>query len=195
VPSWRESDPDPDFFVAKAIAEALGAALGVPLDFEPPADPEPFLHPGRSAVISVEGSPIGWIGELHPLVARDWDLPGTSAFELDVAPFISASPVGVETYEDVTTYPAVLQDIAVVVPAEVSAADVRDAVLEAGGELLREARVFDRYEGEQVGEGSVSLALRLEFRAADRTLTDEEVAERRAAIATALEKIGGGLRG
>jgi phenylalanyl-tRNA synthetase beta chain len=83
----------------------------------------------------------------------------------------------------------------VVVPAETSAADVRAAVLEAGGELLRDARVFDRYEGEQVGEGRVSLALRLEFRAPDRTLTDEEVAEQRTAIAAALEKIGGGLRG
>ena len=67
-------------------------------------------------------------------------------------------------------------------------------MLEGGGELLRDARVFDRYEGEQIGEGKVSLALRLEFRAGDRTLTDAEVAERRTAIAAALEKIGGGLR-
>ena len=95
---------------------------------------------------------------------RDWDLPLSSAFELDVAPLFEASPLGAETYEDVTTYPAVLQDIAVVVGAETSAADVRGAVLDGGGELLREAEVFDRYEGEQVGEGKISLALRLEFR-------------------------------
>ncbi len=192
--SWRESDPEPDFFVAKAVVEALAGALAVPLDFEPPAEPEPFLHPGRSAVLSVEGAPIGWLGELHPLVAREWDLPLSSAFELDAAPLIEASPVAAETYEDVTTYPAVLQDIAVVVPADTSAADVRTAVLDSGGELLRGAGVFDRYEGEQVGAGKVSLALRLEFRAPDRTLTDEEVAERRAAIAGGLAKIGGSLR-
>jgi phenylalanyl-tRNA synthetase beta chain len=68
---------------------------------------------------------------------------------------------------------------------------VRAAVIGAGGELLRAAEVFDLYEGEQVGEGLKSLALRLEFRAADRTLTDEEVGERRAAIEAALKEIGG----
>ncbi len=67
-------------------------------------------------------------------------------------------------------------------------------MLGAGGELLRAADVFDLYEGEQVGEGSKSLALRLEFRAPDRTLTDDEVSEQRAAIEAALEKIGGSLR-
>jgi phenylalanyl-tRNA synthetase beta chain len=192
-PSWRQTDPDPDYFVAKAVVEALAAALGVELEFEATED-EPFLHPGRAARISVEGQTFGWLGELHPLIAREWDLPLTSAFELDAAPLIAASTLGQETYEDVTTHPSVLQDIAVVVTEEVAASRVRAAVLEAGGDLLRSAQVFDRYSGEQVGEGKVSLALRLEFGAADRTLTDEEVAERRDAIAAALEKIGGSLR-
>jgi phenylalanyl-tRNA synthetase beta chain len=71
---------------------------------------------------------------------------------------------------------------------------VRDAVLEGGGELLRSAEVFDLFEGEQLGEGRKSLALRLEFRAADRTLTDAEVAARREAIKAGLEQIGGSLR-
>ncbi len=80
------------------------------------------------------------------------------------------------------------------VPAEVAAIAVRDAVLEGGGELLRSAGVFDLFEGEQLGEGRKSLALRLEFRAADRTLTDEEVATLREAIESELEQIGGSLR-
>ena len=79
------------------------------------------------------------------------------------------------------TYPAVHQDVAVVVDEAMPAAEVRTAVLEGGGELLRSAEVFDLYRGEQVGEGRKSLALRLSFRAADRTLTDEEVARQRAA--------------
>ncbi|HEX5376758.1 MAG TPA: hypothetical protein VFW48_11440, partial [Solirubrobacterales bacterium] len=87
------------------------------------------------------------------------------------------------------------QDIAVVVPAEVSAAKLREAVLAGGGELLRTAEVFDLYEGEQLDEGSKSLALRLEFRAPDRTLTEEEAAAQRSAIVAELEKIGGSLRG
>jgi phenylalanyl-tRNA synthetase beta chain len=82
----------------------------------------------------------------------------------------------------------------VVVPEAVSAADVEAAVRAGGGELLDRLSVFDLYRGEQVGEGSKSLALRLEFRAPDRTLTDEEVAERRAAIERELAGIGGRLR-
>ena len=81
-----------------------------------------------------------------------------------------------------------------VVDEAVPAAEVRSAVLEGGGELLRSAEVFDLYRGEQLGEGRKSLALRLAFRAADRTLTDEEVAERRRAIEAAVQRIGGSLR-
>jgi phenylalanyl-tRNA synthetase beta chain len=88
----------------------------------------------------------------------------------------------------------VLQDIAVVVGESVPAAAVEEAVRAGGGDLLQEVAVFDLYRGEQVGEGSKSLALRLEFRAPDRTLTDEEVAQRRAAIESALADLGGRLR-
>ena len=93
-----------------------------------------------------------------------------------------------------TTFPAVYQDLAVVVPDGVSAATVRATVLAAAGELLHAAEVFDLYEGEQVGEGRKSLALRLEFRSPDRTLTDEEVGGLRTAIEAELTKIGGSLR-
>jgi phenylalanyl-tRNA synthetase beta chain len=101
----------------------------------------------------------------------------------------------VATYADVTSFPAVLQDIAVVVPMEVSAATVEEAVRAGGGDLLVATGVFDVYEGEQVGEGNRSLALRLEFRAPDRTLTEDEVVARRAAIEAALTDIGGRIRG
>ena len=87
-----------------------------------------------------------------------------------------------------------LQDIAVIVPDDVSAERLAEVVTEGAGDLLRALRVFDLYHGEQVGEGNKSLALRLEFRAPDRTLTDEEVAERRTGIERALESIGGRLR-
>jgi phenylalanyl-tRNA synthetase beta chain len=190
--SWRGEAGPADFFALKGVLEALAGQIGATLDFQPAE--EPFLHPGRSAAVVVESSPAGWIGELHPLVARAWDVEAAAGFEVDLAALVAAASAGEETFEDVTSYPAVNQDIAAVVPTEVSAAQLREAVLAGGGELLHSAEVFDLYEGEQVGEGRKSLALRLEFRAPDRTLTDEEVTERRSVIEAELGKIGGSLR-
>jgi phenylalanyl-tRNA synthetase beta chain len=200
IRSWRRAGLDQtgepvhegEFFSLKAAVEALGAQLGADLSFEPAT--QPFLHPGSAAAVSAAGVPAGWIGEVHPLVCRQWDLDAAVAFEVDAAPLLAGATAGEETYEDVTTYPAVYQDLAVVVPSEVTASEVRAAVLAGGGELLRAAQIFDRFEGEQLGEGRVSLALGLEFRASDRTLTDEEVAGLRAAIRAKLEEIGGTLR-
>ncbi len=190
--SWRSEAVEADFYSVKAVLEALGRQLGAAIEIVP--GEEPFLHPGRSGRVLVEGEDSGWVGELHPLVCRGWDLESAAGFEVDLAPLVAASPVGEESYEDVITYPAVNQDVAVVVDESVPAAEVRSAVLEGGGELLRSARVFDLYRGDQIGEGRKSLALRLTFRAADRTLTDDEVGERRAAIEAAVEKLGGSLR-
>jgi phenylalanyl-tRNA synthetase beta chain len=190
--SWRGGGEAADFFAVKGSLEALAGQLGVQLGFA--AAEEPFLHPGRSAAVSIDGVAVGWLGEVHPLVCRAWDLDGAVAFELDAAPLIAAATLGDESYEDITTFPAVYQDLAVVVPGDVSADQVRQAILAGGGELLGQAEVFDLYEGEQLGENRKSLALNLEFRAADRTLTDEEVAGLRASIKAKLDEIGGTLR-
>ncbi len=142
-----------------------------------------------------EGVELGWLGELHPLVLREWELQGPAAgFELNVDLVHELTQGRVSTYSDVTSFPAVLQDIAVIVPEDVPAARLAEVVRAGAGELLTSLEVFDLYHGEQVGEGNKSLALRLEFRAPDRTLTDDEVAERRTAIETELESIGGRLR-
>jgi phenylalanyl-tRNA synthetase beta chain len=189
---WRGEPVEADFYSAKAVLEALARQLGAGVEVVP--GEEPFLHPGRSGRVLLDGDDAGWIGEIHPIVCREWDLEAAAGFEIDLAPLVAASPVGKEAYEDVISYPAVHQDVAVVVDESIPAAEVRAAVLEGGGELLRSAEVFDLYRGEQVGEGRKSLALRLIFRAADRTLTDEEVTERRQAIEAAVAKIGGTLR-
>jgi phenylalanyl-tRNA synthetase beta chain len=191
-PSWQAETAPAGFFSLKAVLEALARQLGAELRVG--LSDQPFLYPGRGATVFVRDAPSGWIGELHPLVCGTWDIEAATGFEIDLAPLAAASSHGEESYEDVISYPAVHQDVAVVVDDDVSAERVRAAVLEGGGELLRSADVFDVYRGEQVGEGRKSLALRLEFRAADRTLTDDEVAERRAAITQALAQIGGSLR-
>jgi len=183
-----------DFFAAKGVLEGMLESIRVPFAVEP--GERPFLHPGRcaSVVVGDDEQKLGWIGELHPLVARAWDLSGGAAFEVD-AGALAEIPDGSHDYRPISTFPAVVQDIAVVVADDVAAADVEDTVRTAGGELLERLRLFDVYHGEQVGEGKRSLALRLEFRAPDRTLTDDEVAEVRARIEGALAEIGGKLRG
>jgi phenylalanyl-tRNA synthetase beta chain len=156
--------------------------------------PEPFLHPGRAATIVVDDRPAGWLGEIHPLVAAEWDLRETvAAFELD----LDAVPVPpVASYRDVTSFPEVREDLAVVISDEVTAEQVLGAVRRAGAPLLEAVDVFDVYRDRaQVGEGNVSLALRLTYRAPDRTLTDEEVATRREKITAALaDELGGRIR-
>ena len=190
--AWRDAAPVPDFFTAKGVLESLAAQLGAALEVRRAG--QPFLHPGRSGEIWAGGEPAGWIGELHPLISRDWDLEGGVYFEVELGALISAASLGTETYEDITTFPPVQQDVAVVVPDDVSAAQVREAVVSGGGELLASAEVFDVYRGDQAGEGRKSLALRLTFRAPDRTLTEEEVSARREPIRAAVSEIGGSLR-
>jgi phenylalanyl-tRNA synthetase beta chain len=192
--TWRSPERDADYFAVRALMDALMDAAGV--EWRPEAGgADGFLHPGRSARVAAgREHDIGWIGEVHPAIAREWDLEGPVAgFEIDFDA-LAALARGPAYYADVTSFPAVLQDIAVVLPDDVSAAQVEEAVRAGGGPLLTSVRVFDVYTGEQVGEGKRSLALRLQFRAPDRTLTDEEVAERRAAIERELAAIGGSLR-
>src|SRR4051794_26139503 len=150
--TWRDADPpEADFFAAKGVLGALMAAIRVPWEVEPVR--EPFLHPGRSARVLAGGEPAGWLGELHPAVAARWDLDRAAGFEVDFGVLSEAADV-VPDYEDLTSFPAVRQDMAVVVPDGVSAAEVVDVVRRAGGALLSRAEVFDVYRGEQVGEGS-----------------------------------------
>jgi phenylalanyl-tRNA synthetase beta chain len=178
---------DAGYHEMKGTAEALERALRVQLEVA--AAPEPFLHPGRSARLGAGGT----LGELHPLVAREFGLEQVSLFEIDLAELETPDPTPL--YRDVVTYPPVRQDIAVVVGSEVAAAQVLAVIRAAGGELLAEADVFDTYRGEQVGEGRQSVAVHLEFRAADRTLTDAEADAARETIVAALrERLGGELR-
>jgi phenylalanyl-tRNA synthetase beta chain len=194
TPTWREpAPPAADFYAAKGVLSALLDALRVEWALEPAT--EPFLHPGRAASVLVAGAAVGWLGELHPSLAAEWELTSAVAvFELDLDAVIAAVP-GPVHYEDYTSFPEARQDLAVVVPRSVAAAEVVRVVRDAGGPLLAAADVFDVYAGKQIGDDEVSLALRLAFRSPERTLTDEEVAERRAAIEAALaEQLGGRIR-
>ena len=171
------------FLRGKGVVEALLWALHADATWS--RGQHQLLHPGKAAWIEP-----GVVGELHPaLLDGVW-----SAFELDLDSLANAAREPVR-YEDVITYPAVLQDIAVAVEEDVEVGSLVDAAREAGGPLVREARVFDVYRGEQVGEGRKSVAIHLAFQSPERTLTDEEAAELRGRIVDLLtDRFGAELR-
>jgi phenylalanyl-tRNA synthetase beta chain len=137
---------------------------------------------------------VGFIGEVHPLVAEAWDLGRTAAFAVDVGKLSSAAPP-VVAFRAFPAVPSLRRDLAVVLPEAVSASETLERVRSAAGEMLDDVDVFDVYTGEQIGEGMRSLALSLSFHSAERTLTDEEIAPVRARIVEALGELGGELRG
>ena len=170
----------------------IARAAGVDVDLRP-AQHLPW-HPGRCAEVVVDGRVIGHAGQLHPAVIERSGLPrGTCAAELD----IDAMPVsGALPSPRISPFPAVFQDVSLVVDAGVAAEGVIDAVRAGAGDLLEDIALFDVYTGPQVGEGRKSLTLALRFRATERTLTEDEAsAARDAGVAAAGERFGAVLRG
>ncbi|NEA33700.1 phenylalanine--tRNA ligase subunit beta [Streptomyces sp. SID13031] len=174
---------------AVQVARSVAAVVGV----------EPVLrnvelapwHPGRCAEVSVGGKVIGHAGELHPKVCQAFGLPARSgAVELDLEALMAAAPSSV-TAHAFSSYPVAKEDVALIVGAELAAAEVEAALVEGAGELLESIRLFDLYTGEQIGEGKKSLAFALRFRAHDRTLTETEVgAARQAAVQVTVDRFG-----
>lgn len=146
-------------------------------------------HPGRCAEIVLDGAVIGYAGELHPAVIERSGLPkGVCAVELNLSAVPVVEPLPAPS---VSPFPAVFQDVSLIVADGVAAQSVVDAVRDGAGELLEDVRIFDVYRGPQVGEGNTSLALALRFRAPDRTLTEDEAsAARDAAVEVAVARVG-----
>ncbi|ORV87312.1 phenylalanine--tRNA ligase subunit beta [Mycolicibacterium iranicum] len=165
----------------------IGRAAGV--EFTLRAAQHLPWHPGRCAEVVIGDVVVGHAGQLHPAVIERSGLPrGTCALEidLDAVPITETLPA-----PGVSPFPAVFQDVALIVGDDVSAQSVVDAVRAGAGELLEDVRIFDVYTGPQIGDGRKSLALALRFRAADRTLTEEEAsAARDAAVAVAEKQVG-----
>jgi phenylalanyl-tRNA synthetase beta chain len=188
---------------ADAIEAARQAGAVGHLTFEVRAAQEPPWHPGRCAALYVHavtadgtGQEHKWLaghaGELHPRVIEAYGLPPrTCAFELDFAVLATAAAAVVVRGPALSPYPPATQDVALVVAAEVPAADVTAALHDGAGDLLEDVRLFDVYTGAQLGDGRKSLAYTLRFRAPDRTLTAAEVtAARDAAVAEAGQRTG-----
>lgn len=165
----------------------IGRACHVEFEFRA-AQQLPW-HPGRCAEIVLDGTVIGYAGQLHPAVIERSGLPkGVCAVELDLSAVPVVEPLPAPS---VSPFPAVFQDVSLIVADDVAAQSVVDAVRDGAGELLEDVRIFDVYRGPQVGEGNTSLALALRFRAPDRTLTEDEAsAARDAAVEVAAARVG-----
>jgi phenylalanyl-tRNA synthetase beta chain len=189
--------PQADFFAAKALLGGMLERFHLDWSVEPAT--WPFLHPGRSAAVLAGGAGeqparLGFVGEVHPLVAEGWDLRGAAAFAVDLGKLAALAPA-VVSFQAFASVPSLRQDLAVTLPVEVPASEALARVRAAGGGTLEDASVFDVYAGQQVGEGRRSLALALAFRSPERTLTDEDIAPVRDRIVAALRELGGELRG
>ncbi|WP_037570941.1 phenylalanine--tRNA ligase subunit beta [Phaeacidiphilus oryzae] len=174
---------------ARVVAEAAGVELTVRQDQHLP------WHPGRCAALYAGERLVGHAGELHPRVVKAMHLPErTCAMELDLDELVADGTRHVEG-RHVSTFPVATQDVALIVEDAVPAAEVEAALRAGAGPLLEAIRLFDVYQGEQLGAGRKSLAYSLRFRAPDRTLTVEETtAARDAAVSAARERVGAEMR-
>jgi len=193
---WQPADRAPmDFFDVKGVVEDVMEALAIGgASFEP--GEHETLRPGRTARVLVDGSPVGWIGELHPAVAERFDLkgPGVVVAELELDPILVKAPDRNPT-RPVPVYPPVREDLAFVLDRAVPVARVLEVIRAAGGPMLAGAVLFDEYTGEQAGEGKRSLAFSLTYQAPDRTLSDTDARRIRERVAKALtEELGAVLR-
>jgi len=188
---WSTQSDSVDFFDLKGEIEALLAAAAKPVTFRSAV--RAGLHDGQTAEVVLGDSVIGVMGRLHPTAASELDLPDkTFVAELDLAEVLQRA---MPDYHDISRYPEVRRDLAVVLDKQVAASAAVDLVKAAAGEYLADVVVFDLYEGEGVAENEKSLAMGLTFRDQSRTLTDEEVSNALAQVIDSLtEKLGARLR-
>jgi phenylalanyl-tRNA synthetase beta chain len=220
--SWTEPEREADFFDLKGIAELLLRTLKAPgYRFLPAA--HPTFHPGRCAALevaalaeasAVEASdpahpglrarvvgesatwvPVGVLGEVHPAVAEQFEVPArTYLMEFDLERLYAGVPART-LHAAILRYPAAMRDLALLVDTAVPAAEVEAAIRASGGPLLRDVRLFDVYIGEGVPAGKRSLAYTLTYQSSERTLTDAEIeAAQRAVVAVLAERLGATLR-
>jgi phenylalanyl-tRNA synthetase beta chain len=189
--SWNRSAEAVDFFDAKGILEKVFQRLGIEgiVTYEA-AQPDGF-HPGRTAMITIQTErgieTLGYVGQLHPELQREFDLPDTYVAELELAPIYEYADRNID-YRTLPRYPAIERDIAVVVDREVAGGSLTDAIKSSAGEWLESVQVFDVYSGDRIGADKKSVALALVYRHGERTLTDEEVTEAHARVLAQLEQ-------
>ena len=192
---WQGEKKAVDFFVTKGILEGMFAKLGLTDKVQYVQAQVEGMHPGRTAEILLNGEKIGFVGQVHPSIQKELDLKDTYVFELSLQAVLEAD-TPVLQYEAIPRFPSITRDIALVVNRETVSGTMKDIIVTAGAPLLKEAEVFDLYEGDKMEEGKKSIAFSLKYANPERTLTDEEVTKVHERVLEALkEKAGAVLRG
>ena len=184
-----------NFFSLKGELEAIFAGLRVRKASYEADSSNPTYHPGRCAKVSIDGIEVGYIGQIHPIVAKNYGMDcEVYAAEINMNQLYTLR-LPEPTYTPLPKYPTVSRDLAVVCDESITVAQIEQVIESAAGKLLRSVRLFDIYRGIGVAEGKKSLAFALSLRADDRTLTDEDSEKVVSNILTALsEKLGATLR-
>lgn len=177
-----------DFFTMKGVVEEFLDKLGISgRKTYDPADKKPYLHPGRQADIFYGKVKLGYLGEVHPLVADEYGIGEKAYVAVLDMPEVTKLATFDRKYAGIVRYPAVTRDISMVVPKEVLAGQIEAMIIQRGGKTLEECRLFDIYEGAQIKSGYKSVAYSIVFRAKDRTLEESD-------ITAAMKKIWNGLQ-
>jgi phenylalanyl-tRNA synthetase beta chain len=192
--SWQGEKKPVDFYVAKGIVDGLLSELNVTGTIRYVSTETSGYHPGRTAAVEIDGKRVGFLGQLHPAVAKEWSLPSTYVFELELMTLMEMS-TNTLRYQAIPKYPAMVRDIALVVDKDVKAEVLEKIIVEVGGSLLTKVAVFDLYEGENLELGKKSLAFSLRYLDPEKTLTEEEVTIVHEKVLESLkERIGAILR-
>ncbi|MDY3251082.1 MAG: phenylalanine--tRNA ligase subunit beta, partial [Candidatus Choladocola sp.] len=182
---------DGDFFTMKGVVEEFLEKLGITgRKTYSPKSGKPYLHPGRQADILYQNTVLGYLGEVHPLVADSYGI-GEKAY----VAVIDMEEVGKlatfdRKYTGIARYPAVTRDISMVVPKTVLAGQIEDMIIQRGGKNLESCHLFDIYEGAQIKSGFKSVAYSITFRAKDRTLEEADISAAMKKIWNGLESLG-----
>ena len=185
-----------DFYDMKGIVEHLMNVLGMTAVAEYLPEKElSWMHPGRTASVVVNGDKVGYLGELHPAVAKNYGI-GTRAYlaVMDMEKLTQYANRSV-VYKALPKFPAITRDIAMLVKEDVTVKEIADIIKANGGAYLEEVKLFDVYQGAQIEAGHKSVAYSIAFRSADKTLSDADIADAMDAMLKELaEKLGAQLR-
>ncbi len=169
---------DGDFFELKGVLEEILIKVGLKdrVSYEP-GTLKPYLHPGRQAEMTYDGTIIGYLGEIHPDVREGYDI-GDKAYVgvLDMPEIVARASFDIK-YQGIAKYPAVTRDLSMLVKKEITAGQVEEVIRKSSGSILENCELFDIYEGTQIKSGFKSMAYSLSFRAKDRTLEEKDITE------------------